>query len=152
MVEVMDDNGQPVAATVLSAIVAKENDSDTVQFHVSRRGVDVLVNGDRLEFGNLQELVLNGVTVSNLGNNIYAAMFASGAYIQLRGELNFLSAVIVSLPDRFQNCTHGLMGSFNGNASDDLLRRRGYIPLPLNSSLQTIHEEFGLTCKNQHEH
>ena len=148
MVEVTDDNDQSVDATVFSAIVAKENNSDTVQFQVSRRGVDVLSNGDRLVFGGLRELTLNGVTVINLGNNTYAASFTSGAYVQVQEELGFLSVLIVSLPDSFQNLTRGLMGSFNGDTSDDLLPKGGSTPLPLNSSLQMIHEGFGLTCKN----
>ena len=148
MVEVTDDNDQPVDATVFSAIVAKENNSDTVQFQVGQHGVDLLINGKQLVFGDLQQLTLNGVTVINLGNNTYAASFTSGAYVQVQEELGFLSVLIVSLPDSFQNLTRGLMGSFNGDPSDDLLPKRGSTPLPLNSSLQMIHEEFGLTCKN----
>ena len=148
MVEVTDENDQPVQATVFSAIVAKENDSDTVQFQVNQHGVDLLINGEQLVFDDLQQLTLNGVTVINLGNNTYAASFASGAYVQVREELGFLSVLIVSLPDSFQNLTRGLMGSFNGDTSDDLLPKGGSTPLPLNSSLQMIHEGFGLTCKN----
>ena len=147
MVEITDNNDRPSSATVFSAIVAKENNSDTVQFQVSRRGVDVLINRERLIFGDLQELTLNGVTVSSLGNDTYAATFTSGAYVQVREELDYLSVLIVSLPDSFRNLTRGLMGLFNGDASDDLLPKDGSIPLPLDSSLQMIHEEFGLTCK-----
>ena len=147
MVQIMDERDRLVAATVFSAIVAMENNSDTVQFQVSRRGVDVLINGERLVFGDLRELTLNGVTVSSLGNNTYAATFGSGAYVQVREELEYLSVLIVSLPDSFRNRTRGLMGTFNGDASDDLLPRNGSIPLSLDSTLQTIHEEFGLTCK-----
>jgi len=43
--------------------------------------------------------------------------------------------------------THGLLGTFNGNASDDFLPKDSLQPLPLSSSLQTIHTSFGLKCE-----
>ena len=53
--------------------------------------------------------------------------------------------VIVSLPVAFRGKTSGLMGNFNGNTSDDLTPKGGGEPIPLNSSLEVIHEQFGIT-------
>lgn len=147
MVEVTDVDGDPVAATVFSAIVVQQDDSDVVQFQVSRRGIDTLVNGIRVDFGDVNELDFNNVTIVNLGNNTFGATFSSGAYVQVQEELDIISVLIVSLPEQFKGRTLGLMGSFNDDTSDDLLPRNGSVPLPLNASLQTIHENFGVTCK-----
>ena len=42
--------------------------------------------------------------------------------------------------------TQGLMGSFDEDVSNDLTPKGGSTPLPLNSTIQTIHEKFGITC------
>ena len=56
--------------------------------------------------------------------------------------------MIVSLPETFKDKKiSGLMGSFNGEILDDLLPNEGTVPLSLNSTIQEIHEKFGLTCE-----
>ena len=145
MVEATDARGSRIAATVFSAIVAKQTDSDTVQFVLSRRGLDVLINGVRIvDFTNIP---FNGVTVVDRGNNTYGAVFSSGAYVEVREENGTLSSVIVAVPSSFRGKTRGLMGTYNGNTSDDLVPRFGATPLTLNASIQEIHEHFGITCK-----
>ena len=41
----------------------------------------------------------------------------------------------------------GLLGTFNGDTSDDLKPKSEDEPIPLTSILQEIHELFGLTCE-----
>ena len=153
MVEATDPDGSLVPATVFTAIVGKQDDSDTVQFELSRQGVDTLVNGERVEFGDLPEQDFNNVTVADRGNNTLSATFSSGVHLEVTEENQILSVLIVSLPNSFQGTKLGLMGPFNGNTSDDLLPRASVgqsepQPLPLNSSLQQIHQLFGITCES----
>ena len=148
MVPAEDTNGSSVLATVFSAIVGKQADSDTVQFELTENGTTAFVNGEPLDFSDLSEQEFNNVTVTHLGNNTLSATFSSGAYLEVKEENGILSVIIISLPESFKDVpTTGLMGSFNGNATDDLLPNLAINPLPLNSSLQEIHELFGLTCK-----
>ena len=148
MIPAEDTNGNSVLATAFSAIVGKQADSDTVQFELTENGTTAFVNGEPLDFSDLSEQEFNNVTVNDLGNNTLSATFSSGAYLELKEENGILSVLIVSLPESFSGIqSTGLMGSFNGNATDDLLPNLGTNPLPLNSSLQEIHELFGLTCK-----
>ena len=148
MIQAADTNGNPVLATFCSAIVAKQSDSDSIQFELTENGTIAFVNGEQLDLSDLPEQEFNNVTVADLGNSTLSATFSSGAYLEVKEENGIISVVIVSLPESFKVIPiHGLMGSFNGNTSNDLLPRLGTNPLPLNSSLQEIHELFGLTCK-----
>ena len=135
-------------ATVFTAVVGRQNDSDTVQFEITENGTATLVNGEEIDLTVLKEQEFLNVLVKDLGNNTFTASYSSGAYLEVKEENNFFSTLTVTLPSVFrENETQGLMGSFNGNASDDLLPNCGQVPLPLNSSLQDIHELFGITCK-----
>ena len=135
-------------ATVFTAVVGRQNDSDTVQFEITENGTATLVNGEEIDLTVIKEQEFLNVLVKDLGNNTFTASYSSGAYLEVKEENNFFSTLTVTLPSVFrENETQGLMGSFNGNASDDLLPNCGQVPLPLNSSLQDIHELFGITCK-----
>ena len=136
-------------ATVYKAIVGKQNNSDTVQFEIiDDCGFIALVNGEQVIFGLINQQEFNNVVVSYLGNNTFSASFSSGAYVEAKEEVGIISVVSVSLPPSFEgNGTRGLMGSFNGNITDDLLPNSGQEPLSLNSSVREIHELFGITCE-----
>ena len=149
MVPITGVQGNTSQGTVFIAIVCRQHNSDVIQFEITENGTIILVNGGHMDFTLIKEQEFNNVTVSDLGNNIYAASFSSGVYLELKEEDNIISGLMVSLPHTFQESeTHGLMGSFNGNVSDDLLPNFSNTPLPLNSSLQDIHELFGVTCKS----
>ena len=154
MVAAEGDTGASVAATVFSAIVGKQDYSDAVQLELSRRGIDALVNGERVDFEAVSSQDFNNVTVVDLGNNTIAARFSYGAYVEAKEENGIISVLLVGLPDTFSGETRGLMGNFNGDTSDDLVPKNSNESLPTNSSLQEIHD-FGITCKelslNWHE-
>ena len=135
-------------ATVFKVIVARQSDSDTVQFEiVDNCGFLALVNGEQVIFGLINTQEFNNVTVSFLGNSTFSAAFSSGAYIEVMEENNIISVVSVSLPPTFTTTTRGLLGSFNGNANDDLLPNSGTQPIALTSTLQEVHDNFGITCE-----
>jgi len=147
MVEAENSMGLPVSATVFSAVAAKQHNSDTIEFKRSRRGLDTLVNGMMVNFEDLLRQDFNNVSLSDLGNQTVSALFSSGAYVQARAENGIISVLLVSLPDSFYNATYGLMGVYNKNVTDDLMIANSGEYLPLNSTSDTIHQRFGLTCK-----
>ena len=147
MIEATGDGGNAVQATVFSAIVGKQHDSDAVQLELSRRGIDAIVNGVRLDFEDVKEQSFNNVTVFDVGNKTVEAIFSSGVLISAKEENGIISVLLVSLSNSYVGETRGLMGIFNGDTSDDLIPKGNTESLPLNSSLETIHQSFGITCK-----
>ena len=148
MIEATDANGSLIAATVFSATVAQQEHSDLIQFQLGpeREGIVTLVNGEQLDIGDLPEVALSNVSILNLGNDTYGARFSSGAYVEVKEEHGIISVLLVSLPTSFEGSTKGLMGPYNRNTSDDLLPKGGSQPLPLDSTIENIHWQFGITC------
>ena len=140
-------SGDSVPATVFSALVCKQNDSDTVQFQLSRRGIDTLVNGEIIDLTSIPQRDFDGVTVLRISNSSVSALFTSNAYLEVKEDSGIITLVLVSLPPTLLNRTRGLLGRYNGDTSDDLVSRNGTISLSGNESLQTIHEDFGITCE-----
>ena len=146
MVEATGIGGGAVEATVFSALVAKQNDSDTVQLELSRRGIDARVNGMRVDFEDVVQQSFNNVTLFDVGNKTIEAIFSSGVLISAKEENGIISVLLVSLSNSYVGTTHGLMGIFNSDTSDDLIPKGSSEPIPLNSSLEAIHRSFGITC------
>ena len=148
MVDIVNVNGTAASATVFSAIVAREGESDIVQFEIlANDSIAAFVSGEEVDFSIVEQEFKN-VTVTDLGNNTLSATFSSGAYLEVQQENGIISSMVVSLPESYKDTnTQGLLGSFNGNTTDDLLPKLSQAPLPLNSTLQEIHESFGLTCE-----
>ena len=150
MVEASGPNGTSAQGTVFSALVAKQSNSDTVQFELSQDGIDARVNGEIVDFSTSPEQPFNEVTLTDTGINTFSALFSIGASLEVVRENDIISTVLVSVPVSLQGLTMGLMGIFNGDTSDDLAPRSGSTtgqPIPTNSSLQDIHEQFGVSCK-----
>ena len=146
MIEATGVGGDTVEATVFSALVGKQNDSDTVQLELSRRGIDARVNGMRVDFEDVAQQSFNNVTLFDVGNRTIEAIFSSGVLISAKEENGIISVLLVSLSNSYVGSTSGLMGIFNGDTSDDLIPKESSEPIPLNSSLETIHNSFGITC------
>ena len=139
-------------ATVFSAIVGKETDSDTVQFIIGANNrIFTTVNGVLVNFEMLAEQFFENVVVEDRGRSgVHTATFSSGAHVEVQSANGFISLLLVSLPNKFINMTQGLMGSFNGDIHDDLAPKVGDgtgDPISSNSSLEEIHYQFGITCK-----
>ena len=149
MVEALNREGENSAATVYSALVGRMTDSDTVQIELRPTGLVAIVNGEEITFENngTEVLEFQNVLIQDHGNDTVSTFFANGAYFEVKEENDIISVVIVSLPVAFRGKTSGLMGNFNGNTSDDLTPKGGGEPIPLNSSLEVIHEQFGITCE-----
>ena len=136
-------------ATVFSAIVGKQSDSDAVQFEINqqRNGIDIIVGGKMINLDGVFLETFNEVTVFNLGNKTFAATFSSGCDIKVKEENGFISVFSVTVPSSFKGLTRGILGNYNGDTTDDLIARNDNQPLSHDSSIKVIHEEFGITCK-----
>ena len=147
MVPALDTNGQPVAATVFSVLVARQSNSDTVQLELVSDQLVALINGVPVDFSFLPVREFGNVTlIDNVGNRI-TVVFSNGVTIEAMADNGFIASTFISLPSTLRGLVQGLLGVFNGDQSDDLTPQGGGQPIPLNSTLQTIHNEFGLTCK-----
>ena len=147
MIQASDNNETAVAATVFSAIVGKDNNSDTVQFEVDGNGTLAAIVAGELVIFDITEQEFEKVTVTHLGNNSIEALFDSGVYLLARGENGFISSLLVVLPELFTDEVQGLLGTYNGDASDDLLPKFGHSPLSPEANGEDIHNKFGATCK-----
>ena len=146
-----------ILATVFTAIVAKEAESDTVQIQLTSEGdsLELLMNGEFVDFNDLPEQEFINVTVAGFSNDTLSARFSSGMYIEVREENGIISTLLVSLPLNYQGETSGLMGNFNGDQEDDLIPRGDPLSnstleaIPFNSTLPEIHSSFGVTCEDR---
>ena len=135
------------SGTVITAIAAKHNESDTIQFEVVNYQLIVLVNGDEIDFSEIAEQYFKNLTVLDKGNDTISATIANGITITVTKNVNMLADVSVTLSDSYHGSTVGLLGLYNGKPEDDLLSRNGYTTLPSNANTEEIHYKFGLTCK-----
>lgn len=55
-------------------------------------------------------------------------------------------SILLVAPDSFQGQTKGLMGTWNGDASDDFLTPQGTFLSP-GLTTEQLHDQFGLQCK-----
>ena len=151
MIEVNNSMGSAAEATVFSACIAKEENSSTVQFEIeivdNITSVITLIDGERINFDEIKSQEFNDVTVTDSGNNTLSATFSSGAFLQVQEQNGFISVLIVSISEMFKSKTQGLMGPYNDDKRDDLTPKGNGTILSLNSTLQEIHEKFGITCK-----
>ena len=146
--QAVDVNGSMIQATVFTAIVARTNTSDVVQMEVTNgSAIEVRLNRELIDLSSLSSQRFSGVTILRQPNNTYRAMFEGGYFIEAREENGFLSFIQVSLPEEARGRTRGLLGNFNGNASDDLIPRSATDPIPADSTLEEIHNQFGVSCE-----
>ena len=136
------------SGTVISALVARHNESDILQFDLVNGKLVALVNGDKVDFSELSEQEFKNLTVINKGNRTLSAVLTTGVTITVKENNNIFSDVSVTLSDNYYRNTQGLLGQYNGNKDDDFLPKNSTTSLLLNSTLEEIHDKFGLTCKS----
>lgn len=140
-------DGGPAVGTAFTAIAVKTNISDTVEVQRSVVvGINIIVNGERLSFTEPTTWTYSNVTISYEGNNTVSIQFSTGEFIRIENIHNFLYMLLSSLPLYYMNNTKGLLGVWNGDPDDDLLRPDGVV-IDSNSTMREIHTLFGETCK-----
>ena len=148
MEQILDPEGSLTPGTVFTAIVAKQFNTDTsIQFEVEGSGLRALVDREVVTFDDVPLQEFDNIGLLDKGNNTILAIFSSGINIEVKTENGFISVMLVGLPGSRWRTTRGLMGTFNGILSDDLIPKGGSKSIPLDSSLEDIHNIFGITCK-----
>ncbi|XP_019630499.1 PREDICTED: sushi domain-containing protein 2-like [Branchiostoma belcheri] len=141
--EQLASNGSALSATILTALVMKENSSETVQVQLSEvRTMDVLVDGHLQDFQELTVQEFNGFMVTVETASEARISFNSGIGVAVRAVEDMLS-IAVTLPRFARGNTVGLLGKWNGDPADDLTTPDGAV-VPADSSTQDIHYQFGL--------
>ena len=147
MVQASGANDTAVAATVFSAIVGRDINSEIVQLEIDENGILTAVVSGELVVFDIAEQDFENVTVKHVGNNSIEILFNSGAYLLAKGENGFMAFLLVILPETLTGQVQGLLGTFNGDSSDDLLPKFGERPLSPEANVENIHNKFGITCK-----
>uniref|UniRef100_A0AC35EXF5 Uncharacterized protein n=1 Tax=Panagrolaimus sp. PS1159 TaxID=55785 RepID=A0AC35EXF5_9BILA len=135
-------------ATIFSGFVFSAPNSPKIQIQKSLiRIVDIFIDGQQLDItspNSLKQFSINDWQLNvaedyseiqigtNLGFTFKITSF-KGAF-----------GILATASPEWKSKTAGLFGNFNGNKSDDLTNKNGTILDP-NSSLQEIHENFGLS-------
>lgn len=85
-----------------------------------------------------------GMFLSVAASDKVSIMLASGAGLEVAVQGPFLS-VSVLLPESFVSHTRGLLGTLNGDSSDDFTLRNGQVLPPSASAEQLL--QFGADCE-----
>ena len=148
MVQAKDENGTVVPATVFSAIAARQSGSDIVQIEMNETSslMDVYINGKPVDFSVLTTQRFENVAISR-ESNVYIVKFSVGVSIEVQGELGMLSKIKTFVQSKYSGATQGLLGNYNGDDTDDLVPRNSTETLLSTSTLEDIHNLFGITCR-----
>ncbi|KAL9985251.1 hypothetical protein ACROYT_G007629 [Oculina patagonica] len=143
MQPLINDDGSNTPATIYKAFAMKENDSDVVQVHINGRNeVEVLVNGDLMEFDEDLMMDFNGVIVLKYNNTSkFSAIFYSGISVTIEKVEDILQMMLL-VPPMFKGNTSGLLGFWNDDQEKEFLLPNGTF-LDTNSTQTRIHYEFG---------
>ena len=159
-----------VTGTIMTAIAVKQGDMQTVQVVAEGGQMNVYIAGTRHELATGDSPLIvdaSGVVSSDLSGGIGSTMemamstdmvfvrmddsgnivvsTADGASVSVSLQDSFLG-ISVSLPSNFSgDLTSGLLGTFNGDPSDDFRNTEGEV-LTLNSEAE-IYNQFGLLCE-----
>ena len=150
MEQVEDNKGTLAPGTVFTAIVAKQFSPEaTVQFEVDKSdgSLRTLVNTEQVSFDDINTLEFEGVSLLDKGSGTVLAVFSSGSYVQVTVSNKIINVLMVGLPESLKRRTSGLMGTFNDITSDDLMPRGNNQAIPTDSSIESVHNNFGITCK-----
>uniref|UniRef100_A0A914PFX9 VWFD domain-containing protein n=1 Tax=Panagrolaimus davidi TaxID=227884 RepID=A0A914PFX9_9BILA len=135
-------------ATIFSGFVFAAPNSSIIQIQKSQiRIVDIYIDGQQLEITSpnfLKRLSMDGwqMSIADDLSSIHIGFSIGFAFeiTTISGAFGFSAS---ASPD-WKGKTLGLLGTFNDNQSDDLTSKTGTI-IPINSTLQQIHEQFGIT-------
>nr|XP_054773489.1 sushi domain-containing protein 2-like [Lytechinus pictus] len=141
-------------ATVFVAMAARFGDSDIIHVQTNeRRVLDAYVrvagggrsqNFTRIDFDQASRWSFSGVSVTgrNITSDGIVITFDQGVGLTMKASEGAMSILLVA-PESFLGQTQGLMGTWNGNSSDDFLTPNGTLLSP-NSTTEELHYQFGM--------
>ncbi|BES91125.1 AMOP [Nesidiocoris tenuis] len=143
-------------ATLLTSVVAKENNSAIVEVRMRPRfarwryALDVFADGKKIYFDRpaLRSQHFRGVTVYQasrvLNQSEVIIMFDTGVGVEVVENKGYMAARVY-LPWTYINQTRGLLGNWSFDKTDDFTRPDGSIYIPSSyDDFQQIHEQFGI--------
>ena len=114
-------------------------------------GMDVYLNETRVTMDYLPRMSFPMFMLSFDTSRILRISFLNGIQLECRTANGNITQFLVGMPSSLQNMVSGLFGTFNDDKSDDLspLTPSGSLGIPLeNTNIETIHADFGLSCKS----
>nr|KAF6275293.1 sushi domain containing 2 [Pipistrellus kuhlii] len=131
--------GRQERGTGLTAVAVREEDSDVVEVRLAAGAgpLQVLLNQEVLSFAEQNWMDLKGMFLSVAVGDRVSIMLASGVGVEVGIQGPFLS-VAVLLPEKFSTHTRGLLGTLNGDPTDDFTLRSGRV-LPPTASSRELH-------------
>jgi len=114
-------------------------------------GVDVYLNDTRVTLDYLPRMPFPMFTLSYSTSRVLRISFQNGIQLECHTANGNITQFLVGVPSSLRNMLSGLFGTFNDDATDDFspLTASGSLGIPLESSnIETIHTNFGLSCKN----
>ncbi|XP_037679498.1 sushi domain-containing protein 2 [Choloepus didactylus] len=131
-------NGTRARGSGLTAVAVQEGDSDVVEVRLAGEagGLQVLLNQEVLSFAEQSWMDLRGMFLSTAAEENVTIMLASGAGLEVSAQGPSLSVAIL-LPEKFLMQTRGLLGTLNGDPSDDFTLRNGRV-LPADATSRQL--------------
>ena len=136
--------------TVYTAFALSKNDSETVQITLSdtTNTVSIIVNKNSTyndsNFANGNVLSFNNLEISK-SETKYLISYTSGISAEIEVVTGTLILSLITSPSLL-GITKGLLGTYNGNVTDDFLRPDGTY-LNINATDEEIFHNFGQLCK-----
>lgn len=145
-----DIEGQLQNATIFTAIAMKVEDiSKVVKVYMdSKTHYKLLLDDQEYHLPTLEMQGLS-VTVNETNENSTDIMVVFSSVelsVQIEVTPDVLNILLMMGSKTLHNNVEGLLGNYNGNASDDFISREGIMLLP-NSSMAEIHYQFGESWK-----
>ncbi|CAH1788959.1 unnamed protein product [Owenia fusiformis] len=149
----LTSNGTATKATVFTAFAAKEESSDQFYVELADNMVDLIIRVNGEDVTNAVEQLANeeppttlDKTSLSLGvdsDGVVTASFATGFSLNVSVSVRSLS-ITITAPVLVNSSitTAGLMGTLNGNTSDDYTKPNGEV-LPENSIDTDVYRDFG---------
>ncbi|CAF3883752.1 unnamed protein product [Rotaria magnacalcarata] len=146
-------------ATVTKAFAARTNriDDQSISVTISRREQLVIRRGDEiLEFeDNIDSFFFPGMAIARIDSNMngtsnFRISWSIGVTIEISviqissPSKQLVLNVAASVAGIFRGKTYGLLGTYDGIASNDLRSKNGSI-ISSNATIEQIHKDFGIT-------
>ena len=98
----------------------------------------------------MTELPINNASNQTLAGSgtVISAILAARVTITVQEKNSILSDLAVTLSDDYYQNILSLLGNYNGDKKDDFQPKNGSASLPWNATIEQIHYQFGLTCKD----
>lgn len=136
--------------TVLTSISLSAG-YDVIELRADDERILVLINGTRfqLSVGLWHHFV--GYTIVYHDSYNMRVLMNDGVTVNLvitqSTEYKYFTGIMLSVGEEFSGEMRGLLGNYNDDPSDDLVPRNSLLSLSPNSTVQEIHESFGMSCK-----